>query len=168
MSAGTGSGHARPGTIDTLKWAVVYTGLWALLSENQGWGFGLLFIVLALWCSHRLRLRAPTLVWRHLPGFLWFFLQRLIAGGVDVALRTVSRKLAISPSWVDYELQADSTDLNLCLSAVVGLLPGTLAAKIEGQLMRVHLLDTRPDWHHDIARLESHLTVLFRVREPQR
>jgi multicomponent Na+:H+ antiporter subunit E len=167
MSVGTGFSQAKPGITDTLKWAVVYSALWALLSGNQGWSFGILFIALALWCSHKTRLRAPTISWRHLPGFLWFFLQRLVMGGVDVAARTVSRRLAISPAWVDYELQVNSADVSLSLSAIVGLLPGTLAAKIDGPLMRVHLLDRHADWQRDIARLESHLSVLLQAQEHQ-
>ncbi|MDO8909980.1 MAG: Na+/H+ antiporter subunit E [Pseudohongiella sp.] len=167
MSGVTEFSHAQHGVTDTLKWAVVYAALWALLSGNQGWGFGILFIALASVCSHKTRLHAPALVWRHLPGFLLFFLQRLVAGGLDVALRTLSRKLAISPAWVDYELKTDSADVSLSLSAIVGLLPGTLAAKIDGHRMRVHLLDGRADWQRDIARLESHLALLLRAREHQ-
>jgi multicomponent Na+:H+ antiporter subunit E len=169
MARGTGVDHThtKPRAIDTLKWAIFYVGLWALLSQNQGWEFGILFVALALLCSYKTHLRAPALVWRHFPRFLLFFLQRLFVGGVDVALSAVSPKLAISPAWVDYELQGNSPDVSLALSVIVGLLPGTLAAKIDGQSMRVHLLDARADWQRDIGKLEAHLALLLGVREQE-
>lgn len=155
------SAQVKPGLGFYLKLAVIYAGLWALLSQNQGWVFGVLFITLAVWCGYKTRMRMPALAWRYLPAFLWFFLQRLIVGGVDVALRTVSLKPAVRPAWVDYDLRTDSSAAGLFLSAIVGLLPGTLAAKIDKKVMRVHLLNAGSDWQADIAKLESHIALLF-------
>lgn len=155
------SAQVKSGIMFYPKLALIYAGLWALLSQNQGWGFGLLFILLATWCAHKTRLRLPAFAWRHLPAFLVFFLQRLVVGGIDVALRTVAFKPAVTPAWADYKLNNRSEDVRLSLSAIVGLLPGTLAAKIENNTMRVHLLDAGRDWQADVAELESRITLLL-------
>lgn len=155
------STQVKPGKLFYLKLAVMYAGLWALLSQNQGWGFGVPVIALALWCSYKTRLRMPTLALQHLPAFLLFFLQRLIAGGVDVAVRTVSPKPAVSPTWADYGLRTNSSAISLSLSAIVGLLPGTLAARIDNDVMRVHLLNADRDWQTDIKKLESHIRLIL-------
>jgi len=148
----------------TLRWGVFYMLLWALLSQNQGWGFGLLFIALALLCTRMCQLEAPAVKLRHLPAFLAFFLRNLVIGGVDVALRTLPRRPAIAPLWVEYPLQFLDLRVQLGLSAIVGLLPGTLAARIEDNIMHVHVLDTSQPWQRDIAALEQHLARLLGVQ----
>jgi multicomponent Na+:H+ antiporter subunit E len=153
--------RARYGIINGLQWAVAFACFWAFLSQNQGWGFGVCFILLATWCAHKTRLRIPVLAWQHLPGFLWFFLRRLLVGGVDVALRTLASTPAVNPGWTEYQLKTRSADVSLSLSAIVGLLPGTLAARSEDKVLRVHLLDVDRDWQTDIAKLESHLALLL-------
>lgn len=159
--------------IFNLKRVVALACFWALLSQNQGWGFGIVFILLATWCAHKTDLHFPSFLhfpslrWRHLPGFMLFFLQRLVVGGVDVALRTLSKTPAISPAWAEYEFRSQSAEVCLSLSAIVGLLPGTLAAKADKQLMRVHVLDAGRDWRTDIEQLESRLMALFQTTSLQ-
>lgn len=157
----TSSVQGNPGIMFYIKLAVLYVGLWALVSQNQGWEFGVPVIMLAVWCAYKTRLRMPALALQHLPAFLFFFLQRVVAGGVDVALRTVSFKPAVNPGWDDYELRTNSSQVSLSLSAIVGLLPGTLAAKIENNVMKVHLLNVDSDWQTDVKKLESHIALLF-------
>lgn len=143
-----------------LKWALFYAALWALLSGNEGWGFGALFISIALYCKFKSGMRGATISLKHLPAFLLYFLQRLVVGGVDVAIRTLSPTPAINPAWVSYSMQSSSSSTQLALSAIVGLLPGTLAANIENNTMLLHLLDSRQDWQRDVAKLEQHLLRL--------
>jgi multicomponent Na+:H+ antiporter subunit E len=157
---------ARPGPIQqhlstAVVLVVIYAGLWLLLSNNQGWGFGAVFIALAVLCALSSRLTLPRVAWRYLPGFLVFFLSRMLLGGIDVARRTVGRKADIQPGWVPHQLSASSAFARLLLSAITGLLPGTLAARIDGDIMQVHTLDTRQDWQRDVTSLESHLARLF-------
>ncbi len=151
----------RQKIFSVMKWMLFYAALWALLTGNQGWGFGVLFIALALFCTFRSGLRGPSLSLRHVPPFLLYFLQRLVAGGVDVAGRTLSFKPAIEPAWVKYSLQSTNPHTQLALSAIVGLLPGTLAASIKGNRMLVHVLNSGQDWQRDIAQLERHLTAIY-------
>lgn len=152
----------KPHTLFSLfKWALFYVALWALLSANEGWGFGALFISIALYCTFKSGMRGATISLKHLPAFLLYFLQRLIVGGVDVAIRTLSPIPAIHPTWVSYSLQSSNNSTQLALSAIVGLLPGTLAANIENNTMLLHLLDSSQNWQRDVAKLEQHLMRLI-------
>ena len=162
--ATAGSRDQRIRTIVVL--GIAYALLWLVLSNNQGWAFGAVFIVLAVTCALSARLTLPPMRWRFLPGFLVFFLSRMLTGGTDVARRTVGMTPDVAPGWVHYPLTEASAFAHLLLSAMTGLLPGTLAARIEGDSMLVHTLDTRRDWHSDIASLESHLARLFPPSEP--
>jgi len=153
------SRYQRLSTILVLT--VVYAGLWLLLSNNQGWAFGSIFIILAVVCALSAELTLPRLSWRFLPGFVFFFLSRVLLGGIDVARRTLGVKPDVAPGWVEHPLANSSAFARLLLSAVTGLLPGTLAARIDGDIMLVHALDTHSDWQSDVARLEAHLARLF-------
>jgi multicomponent Na+:H+ antiporter subunit E len=153
------AGHRRLTTIAVLT--LVYAALWLVLSNNQGWGFGVVVIALAVLCGLSARIRVRPVAWRFLPGFLVFFLSRMLMGGLDVARRTLRRDPDIEPGWVKHQLQDASPSAHMFLSATTGLLPGTLAARLEGHIMRVHTLDTRDDWQRDITHLEIHLARLF-------
>ena len=146
--------------------ALVYAALWLVLSNNQGWGFGLVSIVLAVLCALSAGVRVRPVAWRFLPGFLAFFLSRMLIGGLDVARRTLGRKPDVEPGWVKHRVQDASPSAHMLLAAATGLLPGTLTARIDNNIMRVHTLDIRRDWQHDITQLEVHLARLFPPREP--
>lgn len=151
--------HQRSLTIVVL--ALAYALIWLVLSNNQGWGFGLVTIALAVLCALSAKLTVPRMAWRHLPAFLGFFLSRMLVGGVDVARRTLRSKPDVEPGWVQHSLASSSPFDRLLLSAMTGLFPGTLAARIDGDIMLVHALDTRRDWQDDLVVLEKHLTRLF-------
>lgn len=145
----------------TLVLAIVYSALWALLSDNQGWMFGALFVTLAVVCSLATGLSLPAMTFRPVPALLWFFITRMIVGGTDVARRTLGRRPDVRPGWVKYQLADDSVFARLLLSAITGLLPGTLAARIDGSVMLVHALDTEREWQSDIRALEDYLRRIF-------
>ncbi len=147
--------------IRALPWLVVYCLVWALLSRNQGWGVGLLFISLATWLSYRLAIPVLRINPRQLPGFCVYFLRKLLAGGIDVALRTIRTQPAIRADWVNYPLKSESARVHLVLSALIGLLPGTFAARIEDRQLLIHTLDTDTDWENGVAELESRLHSLL-------
>lgn len=144
-----------------LPWLVVYILVWALLSRNQGWGVGLLFITLATWLSYRLAIPVLRINPLQLPGFCVYFLRKLMAGGIDVALRTIRKQPAIRAGWVHYPLKSDSARVRLILSALIGLLPGTFAARMENRQLLIHALDTDTDWESGVAELESRLHNLL-------
>lgn len=140
--------------------------LWALLSNNQGWAFGVPLAFMAAWVAWRVSLHAEPIHLQHLPAFLGFFIAELFIGGWDVARRALDPRLPIAPQWVEYRMVSEEPRVQLLLSAMVGLLPGTLAADFQGQTLHMHALDHRQDWHATVARLERKLERLLKKSAP--
>lgn len=147
--------------LDGLGWVVLYALIWALFTEGSGWSLGvpsiLLAAVLSLWLG--LRPWHPSLL--AIPGFLSFFLGRMTAGGWDVAVRALHPRRPLQPVWLDYRFGACSPEVRLVLSALVGLLPGTVASRVDGDQMRVHVLDERQAWEPTVRELERRLQALL-------
>lgn len=146
---------------DGFFWLFTYTLVWWLLTGGAGWGFGAPWIVAASALSLRLRLGPARIKLLHLPGFLVFFIRRLWAGGWDVARRALHPQCPLNPGWASYSLRSQNVQERILLSAMVGLFPGTLAAQIDGDQLRVHTLDLKGNWHQEIAALEAQLARLL-------
>ena len=126
----------RRGATDALFWSLIYAALWALFAAGQGWLLGVPTVALAVALSLWLGLRPLGMRLGALPAFLGFFLKHMLLG-------------------------SQSPRVRLLLSALVGLLPGTLASRIEGDEMRVHVLDERLPWQATVADLEQRLERLL-------
>jgi multicomponent Na+:H+ antiporter subunit E len=112
----------------------------------------------------RARVRiSPWAVARFLPFFVW----RSLAGGLDVAHRALGRTLAIAPDLVTYRLRLPGDGpARVVFVNVLSLLPGTLAADLDGQTVRVHTLG--PLRHaNSLQRLEAHVAGLFGHHLPE-
>lgn len=138
-----------------------WLALWALLSQGQGWAFGVPLALIGAFVGYRLRLHTGKLRLQVLPAFIGFFLLELFAGGWDVARRALHPKLPIAPAWQTFELTATDPRAKLLLSALVGLLPGTLASHHEEQTLHIHALDQQQDWQSTVTRLEALLAQLL-------
>lgn len=147
--------------VDGLGWALLYAALWALFAEGGGWALGVPSILLAVALSLRLGSRPWRPALRALPGFVWFFLGRMTLGAWDVAVRALHPRRSLQPAWLDYRLRSESPRVRLLLSALVGLLPGTLASRIDADCMRVHVLDRRQRWEPTVIELEDRLVRLL-------
>ncbi|GAB3478503.1 Na+/H+ antiporter subunit E [Azotobacter salinestris] len=144
-----------------LYWGSFHAALWALLAEGRGWALGIPLVLLAtslaLWLGTApVRLHLPAL-----PGFVAFFTWHMLQGGWDVARRALHPRLPLAPAWRDYPLACSEPRVRLLLSALVGLLPGTLASEVEGDCLRMHLLDHEQPWQATVAELERHLARLL-------
>ncbi len=150
-------------------WFALYAALWALLSGNAGWYLGLPFVALATFVAVHLQLLPWTMRLQHLPLFTVFFLLTSLLGALDVARRTLRIRAQIDPGWARYDLQCQDPRHRLLLSAIIGLLPGTLCSRIDGDQLHVHLLDQNAEWQGTARKLEKHLQKLFmevRTSEP--
>lgn len=146
---------------DALYWTLLYAALWALFAEGAGWSLGMPSVLLAAVVSLWLGLRPLRLRLRALPGFAGFFLRHMLIGAGDVASRALRPRCPLQPAWHDYPLASSSPRVRLLLSALVGLLPGTLASGTAGEYMRVHVLDERQPWRPVVAELEQRLQRLL-------
>ena len=80
------------------------------------------------------------IVWREMMGFVPYFLWHLLIGGADVARRVFHPLMPIAPELVEYPLRLPPGLPQVTLINVMSLLPGTLSAELEGQLLKVHVL----------------------------
>ncbi|MGM8225177.1 Na+/H+ antiporter subunit E [Cellvibrio sp. ARAG 10.3] len=142
-------------------WLAVYLTLWALLSDASGWGFGLAFALAATLLSLWLTLPTCGLRFFYLPRFLVFFVFETALGAWDVARRALHPQLPLSPAWVIYPLRSPSPRVHLLLSAMVGLMPGTLASHVDNDNLYLHVLDKEQDWRAAVTRMEAHLAQLL-------
>ena len=144
-----------------LFWSLLYAVLWWLLAEGKGWYIGGPCVLAAAMLSCWLGSPAWTIRLRAAPGFVLFFLNALLAGGWDVALRALRPRMPLDPAWVSYPLKARHPRSRLLLAAAVSLLPGTLAGVIEADELTLHVLDHKQPWQNSVARLEQQLMRLL-------
>lgn len=135
--------------------AVLFALVWWALSDGspQSWWVGVPAVVLAAVTSVALMGPVP-LVWWQLLRFVPVFLWRSLQGGADVAWRALDPRLPIAPQMIDYPLRLPSGLPRVMLVNIMSLLPGTLSAELEGQVLKVHVLDGRRNVFPELAALE--------------
>ena len=94
-------------------------------------------------------------------GFVVLFLLESIRGGFDVALRTLSPNLRIQPGFKRYQLHTSNPAARVLLVNCIGLLPGTLAADLDGDVAQLHLLDSDVNPEPQLHRLERAIARLY-------
>jgi multicomponent Na+:H+ antiporter subunit E len=160
--SGSGFARYRQHWFAALVLFIGYLAIWLLLTRGQGVPTGLLFSLIATWLALRLlqsaALRFNPLV---LPSLLTFFLRELLNGAWAVARITLHRNISLQSQWADYHFASADPRVHLLLSALTGLLPGTLSSRIDGKSMRLHLLDGSADWRECIYQLERRLMRLL-------
>jgi multicomponent Na+:H+ antiporter subunit E len=146
--------------------AAILAGLWWLLvrGRTDAWLVGLPAVAAAALVSIHLAGRAT----RHfsLSGLLVFvalFLRESIRGGIDVARRTLAPRLRVEPGFRKYRVHIKDPAARVLLINCIGLLPGTLAAELDGDLAELHLLDTRDNPDPQLLRLEQAVARLFNL-----
>jgi len=139
--------------------------LWWLLTggEAGAWLVGIPAVLAAAWAARRLRQDGHSAI--SLPGllrFLPFFAWESLRGGIDVAQRTLSPQLRVNPGFISYRTKLPQRSARIIFANCMCLLPGTLAADLQGDLIEVHLLDTQLDVQADFARLEQAVAAVYR------
>ena len=84
-----------------------------------------------------------------------FFFRRSLQGGVDVARRAFHPRMPIAPELIDYPLRLPPGLPRVILVNTVSLLPGTLSAELDGQVLKVHVLDGLGDFMPELEALEQ-------------
>jgi multicomponent Na+:H+ antiporter subunit E len=142
---------------------------WALAEgSSHGWVFGVVGVLGAAALSLRL---APGR-WRMPPfpavaRFVGFFLSRSLAGGLDVARRALSPGSRLRPATLDYPFRLPDGAPRILFSMTLSLLPGTLAAGLGRDAIRVHLLDESLPAERSLAALEDRVAELFELELPR-
>lgn len=142
-------------------WLLIYAALWLLLSNVNGWSFGLVCALAATGLSLWLRLPPLGLRLFYLPRFMFFFFFETLLGAWDVAKRALHPRLPLNPAWVTHSLTCPDPRVRLLLSAMVGLMPGTLSTHFDEENLYLHVLDLEQEWRRPIIAMEFHLARLL-------
>jgi multicomponent Na+:H+ antiporter subunit E len=138
--------------------------LWWIIAEGQvgAWLIGLPAVLLAGTAGIYLgRTTFPRFSLTGLLAFIALFLRESVRGGIDVAGRTLAPGLRIQPGFKNYRLQLNDPSARVLLTNCISLLPGTLTARLDGNHVELHLLDTGTDPEPDLRRLEQAIARLF-------
>jgi len=150
-----------PGILIT---TAILSGLWWLIVQGRAdaWLIGLPAVALASWASIRLGgSELPGLSPGGLVVFITLFLRESVRGGIDVARRTLGPGLRIEPGFHRYRLHISHPAARVLLINCIGLLPGTLAADLDGDHADLHLLDTGENPDPQLLQLEQAVARLF-------
>lgn len=85
-------------------------------------------------------------------------------GGLDVARRAMARDVRLDPDLLEYPLRSPAGTARVFFMILISLLPGTLSANLQGDLLMVHVLDRRQDMQSALARLEENVARIFSMR----
>jgi multicomponent Na+:H+ antiporter subunit E len=159
-----GAPWRRPDALLSLMLAAL---LWWVLvgGELTSWVVGVPVVAAAVWSAWHLHdgdaghISLPGLL-RFIPFFLW----ESIRGGVDVASRVLRPCMAIRPGFISYTTTLRSPAARLLFVNCISLLPGTLAADISDDELRVHTLDLEGDTGRELSRLERRVAAVYGER----
>lgn len=136
--------------------------LWWILAGGapSSWWIGVPAIALALVASLVLFPRNEV-AWRSLMVFGPRFLWRSLQGGFDVAWRAFHPAMPVEPELVEYPLQLPPGLPQVFMANTVSLLPGTLSATIESNILTVHVLNKRENIQAELRQVEADVARLF-------
>lgn len=155
-------------TVQGLRRALPFALLWWVLTEGRAdaWGLGTVAVAAATGASlyllppGRRRLSAGGLV-----GFAGFFLWNSLRGGSQVALMALRPALNLRPALLDFPLSLPAGAPRVLLVNAIGLMPGTLAVRLDGMQVTLHVLDERLPVARHAKALEAHVARLFGVAD---
>ena len=151
----------RPRLRGAIRLAVIAFALWWILTEGAGDWFAALAVTAAAVYSGLRWGPGELHAWRpwQLTLFLGWFIRQSLRGGVDVSLRACRRRMRIDPCLVERHTNLPPGQPRTLFVAVMSLLPGTLAADMVGDRVRVHLLS--PEMAGEVDALEARVARLF-------
>lgn len=141
---------------------ILFSLIWWSLTDGatSSWWVGVPVVLLAVITSATLLPSAPF-VWYEFLRFVPFFLMRSLLGGADVAWRAFHPGMPIAPDLVEYPLRLPSGLPQVFMANTVSLLPGTLSAVLDQNVLTVHVLDNRKAVLAELASLEHSVARMF-------
>jgi len=144
--------------------ALLFLLIWWFITNGDpaSWWIGIPAVVLALIVSSTM-ISPVFFVWSEIPRFVAFFLWHSLLGGVDVARRDFSPSLPIAPGLLEYPLRLPPGLPQVFMANAVGLLPGTLSAELQNNVLSVHVLDRRSDVLTELDAVECSVARMFGI-----
>lgn len=141
---------------------------WVLTSGNSGsWIIGAPVVLLAAYLSMALRSASVFKVSAlGLCQYLVFFVVESIRGGVDVARRAFLPGQHVNPHFLSYRTGLPSGLPRDILVNTLSLLPGTITANIEEDLLTLHALAYDMEPLESVKTCEQRVAALFSAAQP--
>lgn len=143
---------------------LVFALIWWALAEGRAdsWGVGAVSVALALAASLALsppgRMRLSP---RGLLAFIGFFLIQSVRGGAQVAARAVRPRMDLAPALLDLPVSLPEGIGRVLLVNTLSLLPGSLSVRVEGDRLRLHVLDARLPIAEEVRDVEARIARLL-------
>lgn len=154
-----------------LSRGLLFSLIWWILTDGAeaSWLIGVPAVFLAVATSVTLVPPVP-IVWSELLRFVPFFLQSSLLGGTDVARRAFQPSLPLAPALIAYPLQLPPGGAQVLMANIVSLLPGTLCAVLERNVLEVHVLDRGTGFLAELQEVERRVARMLNVpfRNPLR
>jgi len=142
----------------------IFLLIWWILTNGvtSSWWFGVPAVLLALITS--LVLMPPMhLVWFECIKFIPFFIKNSFVGGIDVAWRAFHPRLPITPALIEFPMRLPAGLSQVFMANIVNLLPGTLSASLDRNIMKVHVLDSENDFMTELDQVEQSVARVFGI-----
>jgi multicomponent Na+:H+ antiporter subunit E len=140
--------------------------LWWILSEGdlRAWWLGAAVIAIALGASLHLAPASTSPVrLTRLPGFVCYFAWQSIRGGIRVSLTALRPRPPLVPNIVELHLTLPPGGSRVLLVSALSLMPGTLGVELDGDRLRLHVLDQHQDLIGEFQGLETRIGHLLGV-----
>lgn len=143
---------------------LLFVVLWCLLTDGSitSWGVGIPAVALSTTVSITLLPRV-AINWYEFFKFLPLFFVRSLRGGVDVAWRAFHVDIPMTPDLIEYRMRLSSNVARVVMVNVVSLLPGTLIANLDDDVLKVHVLDSRTDFRAELETIELRIARIYNI-----
>lgn len=143
------------------------TGGWWAITEADGSmaGYGLAAVPLAVAVSvlvlppSRSRGRWGSRA-AAFAALLGWFLTRSVTGAVDVSRRALTRRVDLDPGFVTHRFTSRSVGVRVAVVDLMNLMPGSLSARLDGDVLELHVLDVAMPVPETVAELERRVAAV--------
>ena len=156
----------RPVARTVLVRSAGFALLWWVLSEGDSrlWWLGALAVASATGASLWLVPATTTpLRLARLPGFVLYFAWQSVRGGARVSVNALEPRPRLTPQLIEFHLQLPPGGARVLLVFALSLMPGTLGVQLDGDSLRLHVLDRHQDVSADVLGMQAHISKLFGV-----
>lgn len=146
----------------------LFASIWWILTNGalDSWLIGVPAVLAATGVS---LVMLPAGAWslRRILRFIPFFLWQSIRGGIDVARIVLHPRLPASPVLCEYRLRLPQGLSRVFMVNTVNLLPGTLSVELEGEILRIHILDGTGNYAKEMRQLENLILGIALAKLPE-
>lgn len=151
--------------VKTLLFGVLW---WSLVESTlSSWLIGIIVVPFATWLSVTLYRNndktaenTANFSFVGLLTFLPFFAWQSLRGGCQTALLALSSRVAPA-DFIEFETCLSGRREKILFMHIISLMPGSVSANINGQIIRIHILDINEYSEDSLRDCEHRLSKIF-------